>query len=337
MLYASACANDNTTHATYVLDPSFPRPSEVSFDVVTWAAFDRTANQLVLLQRSQPAVTMWSPSGNLVDMWETTELGDPHSIKLRTIDGERFVWITDMAPPNPAGPAFGHCLKSFSLSGKPIGSIGVCGKDSQGSGLDPVQFDKVTDAAFADDGTLFVADGDLDGLNNRVLQLTAEGVVQQDWSAPNNQPGSGEKEFHLPHDIEIDRCQRVWVADALNHRIQVIQSDGTYLGELKCFGSDGVYGLSIMPQAMHTSRLFVTTSPTESPKHGTAYAFDIVVDCDSPAALPTCDPVAEWAVSLGADSMLHAVTSDPATGAIYISELGHDVPPSKWVPSSSSK
>ena len=105
---------------------------------------------------------------------------------------------------------------------------------------------KSTDIAFDSSGLMWVTDGDLDGLNNRVLSIDpATATVLSHWSAPDNQPGSGEREFNLPHAITVDACDRVYVADALNHRVQIIRTDGTFLQELACFGDLGVYGLSL--------------------------------------------------------------------------------------------
>jgi hypothetical protein len=53
-----------------------------------------------------------------------------------------------MAPPLLAGEGYGHCLKAFTLAGDPLSTIGSCRENSQGTGLDPVQFDEVTDIAW---------------------------------------------------------------------------------------------------------------------------------------------------------------------------------------------
>lgn len=332
-LVSSADALDGEASAYYVLDPDFPRPSSIEFGEVSWSFFDQTKGLLVLLQRSQPTISFWTPDGTFLSGWTTDALGDPHSVELHTAaSGQRSVWITDMAPPLVAGTGYGHCLKRFTLNGELVGTIGTCGQHSQGTGLDPVQFDKVTDVAFDSDGKLFVTDGDLDGLNNRVLKLEPDGTVLQVWSAPGNQPGSGPKEFNLPHAVEVDACDRVWVADALNHRIQVIGNDGTYYGELACFGADGVYGLDLVAGA--PARLFVTTSPTSQPRGGTVYVYDVEMICSQPTVFTDCDAVASWPIELPPTpetAMLHAISADPRTQDVYLSELGGILPPQKWL------
>jgi len=323
----------------YVLDPTFPRPAAVSFEQVSWVAVDWTDGFIYLLQRSLPAVSIWTPEGDLVESWDTLDLGDPHSITLHTdaagvVDS---VWITDMAPPRYAGDGYGHCLKQFSLEGELLRNIGVCGPDSQGAGLDPVQFDKVTDVAFDSQGRLWVADGDIDGLNNRVLKLTPEGEVLMAWSAPDNRAGSGPKELNLPHAVLVDDCDRVWVADALNNRVQVIDTDGTFYGQFACFGDEGVYGLAL--DATHeadggrAATLFVSSSSTGGGS-GAMHLFDVPMECDRPAEIGACPASLQWEIDLPPTqetAMLHAIAVEESGDSIYIAELGGNLPPQKFV------
>ena len=238
-----------------------------NFQDVSWLTV-APGDNIYMLQRAGADVSIWSSAGQVLHRWWMDELQFPHSLRTHTdADGEH-IWVTDMVPPGiQAGPGVvphGHCVKEFSESGKRLGTIGICGEG--GAGLNPVQFDKVTDIAFNSQGLRWISDGDLGGLNNRVLQLDRNGNVLQVWSAPGNQPGSGPREFNLPHALDIDSCDRVFVADTLNHRIQVIRTDGTVLQQLQCFGTDGVYGLRLTkPNASGRLRLATTSSPDPKP------------------------------------------------------------------------
>src|SRR5262249_18487422 len=154
-------------------------------------------NQIFMLQRGGADVSIWTPAGAVLKGWGLiNQLSYPHSLRVRQLpNGEKRIWVTDMAPPTQQVVAVGHCVKEFDEAGVLLGSIGTCGADTGGSGLNPVQFDKVTDIAFDSKGTRWISDGDLGGLNNRVLQLDEEGHVLQVWSAPNDQPGSGPGQF----------------------------------------------------------------------------------------------------------------------------------------------
>ena len=291
----------------YVLDPSFPRPSWVTFDTVSWVDRDPESNLVYVLQRSAPPVSAWTADGELVSTWTTQVLGDPHSISFDTgPDGSTTVWITDMAPPLLVGQGYGHCLKSFTLSGEFLSTIGTCGENSQGTGLDPVQFDKVTDVAWDAAGNLLVSDGDLNGLNNRVLKLDSSGVVLASWSTPGDQPGSGPAQFDLPHMLIVDRCDRIWVAVA--------------------FGAS----FSSPPETI----LFVGASPTSGGGTGRISLFAAPMDCTQPtianlAAFATFDVPIPTSTST---TLLHSMTVDPETWDVYLAVLGGKLPPQKWVP-----
>ncbi len=48
--------------------------------------------------------------------------------------------------------------------------------------------------------------------------------------------GSGPAEFKTPHDIAMDAQGRLVVADRGNHRIQILDQDGSFIAEWKQFG-----------------------------------------------------------------------------------------------------
>lgn len=321
---------------TYRLDPRFPVTTE-TWGEVSWVTFDPATRQLLVLQRSNPPVVFLSPAGQEVGQWTTTALGFPHSLRLRPeAGGTPSVWITDMAPPLLAGTGFGHCVKRFTFTSEPAGTIGTCGENSQGSGLAPVQFDKVTDIGFGSaDRPFFITDGDLGGLNNRTLTLDAEQKVLADWSAPGNQPGGGPKQFNLPHALEVDDCARVWIVDTLNNRVQVVSESGEFLGELACFGQTQTHDVELVRLSPTTTRLWVSTGlPTPSSQSGSVILFDLPSACDQ-LALDCKYQIGAFSVPLPTTAteaaMVHAITVDPLTQDIYLALLGGNLPPQKWV------
>jgi hypothetical protein len=321
----------------YIQDKSFPKDKTFIFKNVSWVTLSPDETKLYILQRGLPAVSVWDLNGNLLQTWSTNKLGDPHSLRFQILpDKTEKIWITDMAPPITAGFGYGHCLKQFSLDGNYLGSIGVCGKNSEGTLLNPVQFDKITDVSFDSKGNIWVSDGDINGLNNRVLQLTPEGQVLQVWSAPKNKPGKNEKQFNLPHALEVDSCDRVFVADVFNHRVEIIRSDGVFLQELKCFGDNGIYGLNVSQDSNDAkSHLITTSNATSSPTIGTVQIFSIDQNCHAKLpAVHECQVEDQWQIDLPdgtSESMLHAVTSKSDDSIIFIALLGGDLPPQKWI------
>ncbi len=335
-----AAANAQTR---YQQDLQFPAPgANYNFQEVSWLTVG-PQDSIYVLQRGGFDVSIWSPGGQVVAQWWPNQLLYPHSLRIQRLpSGENRIWVTDMVPPpqQQVVPQ-GHCVKEFSVGGQLLGTIGACGGDTQGTGLDPVQFDKVTDIAFDSRGLRWISDGDLGGLNNRVLQLDADGRVLQVWSAPGNQPGSGPGQFNLPHALDIDSCDRVFIADTLNHRIQVIRTDGTFLQQLQCFGSDGVYGLRVAKSSTSGSlQLATTSSPTSHPAGGTVRLFDVAPSCTAAQPVPgNCTTSAQWDIALPPSpmtGMLHSIDVG-SDGGIYIATLGGNLPPQKWVPVQSSR
>jgi hypothetical protein len=328
-----AAANAQTQ---YQRDTQFPAPgSTFNFQEVSWLTVGPAGN-IYLLQRGGLDVSVWNPSGSLTRQWFPNQLRYPHSLRVQQLPGgENRYWVTDMVvPPGQVVPQ-GNCVKQFTEGGELLGSIGACGPGGQGSGLDPVQFDKVTDIAFDSQGRRWISDGDVGGLNNRVLQLDAGGNVLQVWSAPGNQPGSGPGQFNLPHALDIDACDRVFIADTLNHRIQVIRTDGTFQQQLQCFGTDGVYGMRVATLPSGALQLATTSSPTSNPTGGTVRLFDVSPACSAPLPVPgNCTTSAQWDIALPQSpttGMLHSIDVG-ADGGLYIATLGGNLPPQKWIP-----
>ncbi len=308
------------------------RNSGFDFSNVSWMALTPDERQIYVVQRGAPAVSIWTLDGRHIRSWDEDKLGEPHSLTFQVLsDGRTVVWITDMAPPiTTGGTSYGHCIKKFTPEGSYLGSIGTCGENSEGTGIDPVQFDKVTDVAFQGDNKMWVTDGDLDGLNNRVLSIDiVNGKVETVWSAPDDKPGSGEKEFNLPHAIDVDSCDRVFVADALNHRVQIIKTDGTFLQQLRCFGQNGVYGLTV-----EDSKLYVSSSGTNFDGKGKISIYGVSASCTQPLPVERgCEALYEWPMALpegtGSEA-LHAIDAERTGAFVLISPLGGDVLPQRW-------
>lgn len=71
-------------------------------------------------------------------------------------------------------------------------------------------------------GEYFAADG---YGNDAVHKFNRDGSYAFSWGGP----GQASGQFRLVHDIQIDRLDRVWVADRENSRVQVFDQSGTIL------------------------------------------------------------------------------------------------------------
>lgn len=323
----------------YIQDTGFAKG--FAFKDVTDVAINSPLRQVLVLQRSMPSVTVWDVNGTLIFTWTTNNLGYPHSITLNGSDPDTAtVYITDMAGSLTQTGSYGHCVKCFSYYGKYINSIGSCGEYSNGSSLDPIQFDKVTDLAWnSKSGFYYIADGDLGGLNNRILVLDPDFMLVDVWNIK-NQPGSEPVQFHLPHTIKIDVCNRVWITDTLNKRLQIISGEGKFLGELNCFGNKLVYGLDFLRIDSKQSILLTTKNIEDN--HEELVSVPVKMDCLNIKDIGECKMERRFVLSQSTNasyyhgakikSMLHSVTVDHLSGDIYLTQLPGNTPPLKFYP-----
>jgi len=66
----------------------------------------------------------------------------------------------------------------------------------------------------------------------RVLKFDRDGRFITAWGGKGTAPG----QFTVAHGIAIDADGRLWVADRENQRIQVFETDGTFVREMKYAG-----------------------------------------------------------------------------------------------------
>ena len=101
-----------------------------------------------------------------------------------------------------------------------------------------VRFNRPTDVAWAANGDIYVSDG---YGNSRVVKFSRDGQLLRIWGTKGTDPG----QFNTPHSIAIDKQGRVYVADRENYRIQIFDSDGTFLQQWSHVGAP--WGLHITP------------------------------------------------------------------------------------------
>jgi sugar lactone lactonase YvrE len=88
------------------------------------------------------------------------------------------------------------------------------------------QFRQPTDVTWDAQGNTYISDG---YINSRVAKYDKNGDWVKTWGQPGNKPG----EFNIPHGIAADNAGNIYVADRQNKRIQVFDTDGKYLREMR--------------------------------------------------------------------------------------------------------
>jgi DNA-binding beta-propeller fold protein YncE len=124
------------------------------------------------------------------------------------------LWLTD---------DLHHTIRQFTPEGKCLLTIGDPDKPSTLQSGKP--FNRPTHVAISPKtGDVFISDG---YGNSRVHKYDPKGRHLLSWGEPGTDPGC----FNLPHNIATDAAGLVYVADRENHRVQIFDPGGRYLGQ----------------------------------------------------------------------------------------------------------
>jgi len=149
-------------------------------------------------------------SGKLLKSWGANLFIMPHGL---TVDKENNVWVTDVGLQQ---------IFKFTHDGKLLMTLGV----AKVAGNDSLHFNYPTDIAVANDGSFYVSDG---YRNSRVVKFSKEGKYLFEWGKKGDKPG----EFNIPHSLAIDENNIIYVADRQNNRVQLFDTAGNFIKELK--------------------------------------------------------------------------------------------------------
>ena len=176
-----------------------------------------------VLQRGAAAdpVVAFDSDGSVLRSWGSGLYTIPHSIR---VDPAGDIWTVDSGNSQ---------VYKFSPQGEQLLHIDV-GEMPDVEG----QWRGTSDIAFAKDGNLLIADG---YGNARILEYTPDGRRVHEFGKSGTQPG----ELRLPHAVEIDERDIVYVGDRENGRIQRFTRQGEFidqwdgLGKTYCLQLDG--------------------------------------------------------------------------------------------------
>lgn len=102
---------------------------------------------------------------------------------------------------------------------------GVCGHG-------PGEFEFVTECAQDSQGNYYVSEY---GEYDRIQKFSAKGEFLFQWGSHGSDPG----QFKRPQSLAVDENDRLWVADACNHRIQVFEATGGEAKPVRIWGEHG--------------------------------------------------------------------------------------------------
>jgi streptogramin lyase len=176
--------------------------------------------------RSRRPLIVFDRDGNEMDSWGEGLFKRPHG---SCMTPEGHIWLADDDS---------HAVFMFTKKGELLMTLGNVGQKSDTghrNGLDIFEklssitraaepFNLPTGVAISSTGDIFVSDG---YGNARVHRFSPEGELILSWG----EPGAGKGQFRLPHNIWIDKQDRVWIPDRENHRVQIFDTEGTFLDE----------------------------------------------------------------------------------------------------------
>ena len=198
-------------------------------------AFDARGHIYVLTRGAQ-AFFEFDENGGFVRSFGDGMFTRSHGLK---IDRDGNLWATDVGA---------HTVVKLNPAGQVLLTIGTKGQagewnETAGSHL----LNQPNDVAIAANGDIFVAQGHTPGARGdaRVLKFDKEGRFITQWGGKGKEPG----QFVVAHGIVIDGKGLLWVMDRENQRVQVFDSNGTFVREQKykglpcsvAFGRDEAY------------------------------------------------------------------------------------------------
>ena len=178
-----------------------------------------SANTILMLDRQ---------TGKILNSWGGNIFIMPHGL---TVDKDNNVWVTDVGL---------HQIFKFSHEGKLLMKLG----EAKIPGNDSLHFNRPTDVAVAADGSFYVSDG---YRNSRIVKFSASGRYMFEWGRKGNKTG----EFNIPHAIDLDATENVYVADRQNNRIQEFDANGKFLKEWKNKSFANLYSVTIDKRNQH--------------------------------------------------------------------------------------
>jgi DNA-binding beta-propeller fold protein YncE len=234
LLLSTAACLGQIPALNYRVDPDWPLlPPGKNFKETAGVAVD-SFNHVYVFHRSDEAILVFLPNGTFQRSFGHGLFDRPHSVR---IDREGIVWAVDDGAHTVIKMDRGGRVRmvlgryrttSDAKSTMPDGSAGGALRGLRDEGV--VRFHRPTDVAFGPNGDIFVADG---YGNSRVVKFSKDGKFLKEWGKRGSAPG----DFHTPHSIAVDKQGRVYVADRENYRVQVFDSEGTFVSEWKGIGS----------------------------------------------------------------------------------------------------
>jgi len=192
-------------------------PGDVQWGQISGVELDARGN-LWVIQRADPPILEFDPSGKLLTSFGNGMFVQPHSLHF---DRDGNLWALD----GDVKDGKGNQIFKFDTKGRLLQTLGESGV----AGDTGAMFNRPADITTAPNGDIFIADGHA---NARVVKFDRKGRYLTSWGSK----GSGPGQLDTPHAIAMDAKGRVLVGDRGNNRIEIFDQNGKYLDQWKQFG-----------------------------------------------------------------------------------------------------
>ena len=186
---------------------------------ITDVAADSNDRIYVCNRDKHPVVVFEADSGDFVTSWGEYEFKEAHGIH---VDSEDNVWTTDRQDHIAMKHTkYGELLLEIGNRGWGMASVSPFGTHPSHAFLGG-PFNMPAGVSTASTGAIFVADG---YGNRQVHRFDPSGERELSWGIS----GTGEGEFSLVHNVDVDSQDRVYICDRENDRIQIFDYDGNFI------------------------------------------------------------------------------------------------------------
>jgi len=183
-------------------------------------AFD-SKGHLFVLTRGNPSLFEFDNNGKFIRAFGEGLFTRSHGLR---IDKDGNIWANDVGA---------HTVMKLDPQGKVLMTLGTKGQRGEWNESSRL-FYEPNDIAIAINGDIFVAQGHTPGANGdpRVLKFDKNGNFIKSWGGKGKEPGK----FDVAHGLAFDAKGQLWVTDRENQRIQIFNTDGKFIKELKYAG-----------------------------------------------------------------------------------------------------
>ena len=178
---------------------------------------------LFVFTRGQRAIFEFDSKGRFIRTVGDGLFTRAHGLR---IDHDGNFWTTDVGA---------HVVMKLSPQGQVLLTLGTKGEaGAWNEATASHKLNEPTDVILAPNGDIFVAQGHTPGPQGdpRVLKFDKTGKFITSWGGKGQGPG----QFDVAHGLAFDAKGLLWVTDRENERIQVFETDGTFVRELKYAG-----------------------------------------------------------------------------------------------------